>query len=214
MNTLNSIRTSIIATALLLGMSPVASAEWGGGLFEGPQGPQGEQGPQGDRGPQGIRGIRGLRGHNGTTGAPGETGAQGIAGLDGSNGSNGSNGEDGSNGANGSDGSNGADGTNGSNGSDGSNGANGTNGSDAYVDRNDYQGVGAMAMAGANIHFNPDSDKWQAGIGVGQYEGVTGGAVSFGKKLGIVPGKPLLSVSGTTNSHRGRGVGAGLTFGF
>ncbi len=208
MNTLNSIRTSIIATALLLGMSPVASAEWGGGLFEGPQGPQGEQGPQGDRGPQGIRGIRGLRGHNGTTGAPGETGAQGIAGLDGSNGSNGSNGEDGSNGADGTNGTNGSDGSN------GTNGTNGTNGSDAYVDRSDYQGVGAMAMAGANIHFNPDSDKWQAGIGVGQYEGVTGGAVSFGKKLGIVPGKPLLSVSGTTNSHRGRGVGAGLTFGF
>jgi hypothetical protein len=176
--------TALLFSLFMFGVDGVAYAS-GYDRYEPMPGPQGERGP---------RGKTGSQGPVGETGATGSTGAVGAVGASGATGSSGSDGTDGADGATGSRGYAGLDGT------------------DAYVDDNDYQSMGAMALAGANIHFNPDSDKWQAGIGVGQFEGVTGGAVSIGKKL--FGNGPLLSLSGNTNTHSGSGVGAGLTFGF
>jgi autotransporter adhesin len=73
--------------------------------------------------------------------------------------------------------------------------------------------MGAMALALSNIHFDAESGKLQIGIGLGRLEGVTGHAVSVGRKLNFA-GKPLFSISATGNSHGGNGVGGGFTFGF
>ncbi|MBR9692924.1 hypothetical protein GOV07_03245 [Candidatus Woesearchaeota archaeon] len=107
----------------------------------------------------------------------------------------------------------GVPGMNGTDGLEGAIGPRGYSGSNAFVNPNDYQAMGAMAIAGANVHFNPDNDRMQIGIGAGYVEGVSAGVISVAKKMRFL-GDPLLSASAATNNRGGNGAGAGLTFSF
>ncbi len=73
----------------------------------------------------------------------------------------------------------------------------------------------AVAIAQGQHHFDHDNNKWQAGIGVGQYGGNTAGSIGLAKVIGQSAYRPLLSISaskGGDDSHTG--VGAGLSFEF